>query len=54
MALLGAMVGAQIGALWLQREYFKLDPDGKLLAELKVIGKELKEIEEENSQDKFK
>ena len=48
MGLLGAMVGAQLGALWLQREYFKLDPDGKLLAELKIISKELKEINENN------
>lgn len=46
MGLLGAMVGAQIGALWLQREYFKLDPEGKLVAELKAIGKELKEVNE--------
>lgn len=41
------MVGAQIGALWLQREYFKLDPEGKLLAELKTISQELKEIKED-------
>lgn len=46
MGLLGAMVGAQIGALWLQKEYFKLDPDGRLLADLKQIGKELKDLKE--------
>ena len=47
MGILGAMVGAQIGALWLQREYFKLDPEGKLLADLKQIGRELKELKTE-------
>ena len=47
MGLIGAMLGAQLGALWLQREYFKLDPNGNLLADLKAIGKELKEMEEE-------
>ena len=40
-------MGAQIGALWLQREYFKLDPEGKLLADLKQIGRELKELKTE-------
>ena len=50
MGLLGAMIGLQIGALWLQRKYFKLDPEGKLLAELKIIGKELKEIDKEDSE----
>lgn len=44
MGLLGAMLGAQIGALWLQGEYFKLDPEGKLIGELKEIGRELKEL----------
>ena len=37
MGILGALVGAQIGALWLQREYFNLDPEGKLLKELKEL-----------------
>ena len=46
MGILGAMVGAQIGALWLQREYFKLDPEGKLLNDLKEIGRELKNLKD--------
>lgn len=51
MGILGAMVGAQIGALWLQKEYFKLDPDGKLLAQLKEIGRELKELKDKENKD---
>ena len=46
MGLMGALIGAQFGALWLQREYFKLDPEGKLLADLKEMGRELKELKE--------
>lgn len=49
MALLGAMLGAQLGALWLQKEYFKLDPEGKLLSDLKAISEELKELKEKES-----
>lgn len=52
MGVLGAILGAQIGALWLQREYFKLDPDGKLLADLKSIGRELKELKESSEKEK--
>lgn len=52
MGILGAMVGAQIGALWLQKEYFKLDPDGKLLAQLKEIGRELKELKDKEKKEK--
>lgn len=37
MGLLGALFGAQVGALWLQREYFNLDPEGVLLIELKEL-----------------
>lgn len=49
MGLLGAMLGAQLGALWLQKEYFKLDPEGKLLSDLKAISEELKELKEKES-----
>lgn len=48
MGILGAMIGAQLGALWLQREYLKLDPEGKVFAELQNIGKELKELKEKD------
>lgn len=44
MGVAGALLGAQIGILWLQREYMKLDPEGKFMAELKEIGKELREL----------
>ena len=50
MGLLGAMVGAQIGALWLQKEYFKLDPEGKLLSDFKTISKELMELKEKEKE----
>ncbi len=50
MGVLGAMIGAQIGALWLQKEYFKLDPEGKLLADLKAIGRELKELKSQGEE----
>lgn len=46
MGLLGAMLGAQLSALWLQSEYFKLDPEGKLLSDLTAIGRELKKLKE--------
>ena len=52
MGVLGAMLGAQLGALWLQKEYFKLDPEGKLLSDLKAIGNELKELKEQESKEK--
>lgn len=50
MGVLGAMLGAQIGALWLQNEYFKLDPEGKLLANLKTISQELKELKSQEQE----
>lgn len=52
MGILGAMLGAQLGALWLQKEYFKLDPEGKLLSDLKGIGDELKKLKEQESKEK--
>lgn len=52
MGVLGAMLGAQLGALWLQREYFKLDPEGKLLSDLNAISTELKELKEKESTEK--
>lgn len=51
MGVLGAMLGAQIGALWLQKEYFKLDPEGKLLADLKTVGEELKQLKVQEKEE---
>lgn len=37
MGLLGAMTGLQLSALWLQREYMAMDPEGRCLRELRAI-----------------
>lgn len=44
MGALGAMLGVQLSALWLQREYFKADPEGTLLASLRAIGQDARAL----------
>lgn len=46
MGLLGIMIGVQVGALWLQREYFKLDPEGNLVRDLRQIGMTMKKLKD--------
>lgn len=51
MGIAGALMGTQIGILWLQREYMKMDPEGKLMAELKEIGNELRDLQNIENQN---
>lgn len=49
MGILGAVTGLQLGALWLQQKYMKLDPDGRCIKEMKAIGEEVKALKQSES-----